>query len=332
MKAKRALQSGDGHVSSPTRGQPYSNVCSRDYQPCFCNDLLRAQEKENFSDPQASYISGSLLEAGSDTTASTLYGFIQALLVWPEVLRKAQEEVDRVIGPDRLPAIEDYENLPYIRSCIKESIRWMPTVILGVPHAAIKEDSYMGYVIPAGATMINNVWYVSNFSASSTTHYSPVTGQFTWIPNDHQIRVNSIPTALPTITPLCISPPWATSRSETISSSARAADSVKAFTLPRDHCSLPSRVLSGDSTFRPPWGQMASQSLMMWMIWWVASRSSHDIIHVRSNVEVLIKLRSYVKWLKRIRLCLILRQDSGNRHLREWHSALGCPRRLMPEH
>ena len=41
-------------------------------------------------------------------------------------LRKAQAEIDRVVGSDRLPALDDYENLPYIRCCIKESMRWMP--------------------------------------------------------------------------------------------------------------------------------------------------------------------------------------------------------------
>ncbi|KAG7038557.1 cytochrome P450 oxidoreductase [Colletotrichum scovillei] len=128
--------------------------------PCFCNDIYRAQTKEGFSDDAAAYISGSLLEAGSDTTAGTLYGFIQAILVWPEVQKKAQEEIDRVIGGARLPTIDDYQDLPYIRCCIKESLRWMPTVFLGVPHAAVKDDVYMGYNIPKGAAVINNVWAI----------------------------------------------------------------------------------------------------------------------------------------------------------------------------
>ena len=128
------------------------------FQPCFCNDLLRAQKAEGFSDDLAGYTSGSLLEAGSDTTASILYGFIQALIVWPDVQKTAQEEIDRVVGQKRLPDIDDYANLPYIRCCIKESLRWMPTVILGVPHAALQEDTYLGYRIPQGATILNNVW------------------------------------------------------------------------------------------------------------------------------------------------------------------------------
>ncbi len=43
-------------------------------KPCFCVDLVRAQDEEGFSDALAGYTSGSLLEAGSDTTAATLVG------------------------------------------------------------------------------------------------------------------------------------------------------------------------------------------------------------------------------------------------------------------
>ncbi|KAH6879558.1 cytochrome p450 monooxygenase [Thelonectria olida] len=128
--------------------------------PCFCNDIYNAQLTEKFSDDAAGYISGSLLEAGSDTTASTLYGFILAILIWPEIQKRGQEEIDRVVGHDRLPTMEDYDQLPFIRCCIKESLRWMPTVVLGVPHALIKEDNYQGYRIPEGATVINNVWSI----------------------------------------------------------------------------------------------------------------------------------------------------------------------------
>ncbi|KAK4939634.1 hypothetical protein LTR10_020134 [Elasticomyces elasticus] len=141
MRAKRGLESGTG-------------------LPCFCNDVLRAQQIENFSDDAAGYMSGSLLEAGSDTTSGTLYGFILAMLVFPEVQKMAQEEIDRVVGHKRLPTIDDYDQLHYIRCCIKESLRWMPTVILGVPHAVTKDDTYGNYVIPKGATVINNVWAI----------------------------------------------------------------------------------------------------------------------------------------------------------------------------
>ncbi|KAG9603021.1 putative cytochrome P450, partial [Aureobasidium melanogenum] len=130
-------------------------------RPCFCVGMAQAQQEEGFSDDQAAYITGTLLEAGSDTTASTLYAFVQAMLLFPTVQKKAQEEIDRVVGKDRLPIMEDEPKLQYIRGCVKESLRWMPTTILGaVPHAVIRDDTYMGYKIPKGAGVMNNVWAI----------------------------------------------------------------------------------------------------------------------------------------------------------------------------
>jgi cytochrome P450 len=80
------------------------------------------------------------------------------MMVFPDVQMKAKEEIDRVVGLDRMPTMEDEPNLQYIRGCVKESIRWMPTTLLGVPHGVTRDDTYMGYKIPAGTTIINNVW------------------------------------------------------------------------------------------------------------------------------------------------------------------------------
>lgn len=136
-------------------------VEEKSIKPCFCAGMYEAQKKDGFSDDQAAYISGTLLEAGSDTTSSTLYAFVQAMLLFPDVQRKAHEEIDRVIGPDRLPVMEDLADLQYIRGCMKESLRWMPTTILGaVPHAVTQDDEYMGYLIPKGAGVMNNVWSI----------------------------------------------------------------------------------------------------------------------------------------------------------------------------
>ena len=127
---------------------------------CFCEGMAQAQKVEGFADDQAAYISGTLLEAGSDTTSSTLYAFVQAMLLYPEAMKKAQAEIDKVTG-DRLPTMDDQPNLPYIHACIKETLRWMPTTIIGaVPHAVTKDDEYMGYLIPKGAGVLNNVWAI----------------------------------------------------------------------------------------------------------------------------------------------------------------------------
>ncbi|KAI0186098.1 cytochrome P450, partial [Xylaria flabelliformis] len=128
---------------------------------CLCVDMVKQQANEDFTDEQAAYVAGSFLEAGSDTTAATLYGFVCALLLFREVQKKAQEELDSVIGPSRLPTLDDETSLPYIRACVKESLRWMPTAVLGgVPHATTRDDVYLGYRIPRGAGVVNNVYAI----------------------------------------------------------------------------------------------------------------------------------------------------------------------------
>jgi cytochrome P450 len=128
-------------------------------KPCFCAGMYEAQKQDGFSDDQAAYISGTLLEAGSDTTSSTLYAFVQAMLLFPDVQQKAQTEIERFVGPNRLPVMEDLSELHYVRACMKETVRWMPTTILGaVPHAVTQDDEYKGYFIPKGAGVLNNVW------------------------------------------------------------------------------------------------------------------------------------------------------------------------------
>ncbi|KUI59392.1 Fumitremorgin C synthase [Cytospora mali] len=129
-------------------------------KPCFCVGVAEGQKAYGFSDGLAGYISGSLLEAGSDTTAATLVGFVQAMLIYPSVQKQAQDELDRVCR-DRLPTMDDWDSLPYIRTCVKESLRWMPTAIVGIPHAVTQDDWYMGHKIPKGAGVMWNVWAIN---------------------------------------------------------------------------------------------------------------------------------------------------------------------------
>lgn len=49
--------------------------------------------------------------------------FVLAMVLHPEVYRKAQEEIDRVVGPERLPDFEDREQLPYLECLLKEVYR-----------------------------------------------------------------------------------------------------------------------------------------------------------------------------------------------------------------
>jgi hypothetical protein len=88
-------------------------------------------------------LTGNLFGAGSDTSSSTLVTFVLACCAFPEVLPKAWEELDRVVGPNRSPTMDDEPNLPYIKAFVKEVFRWRSVAIIGgQPHAPIQDDVY----------------------------------------------------------------------------------------------------------------------------------------------------------------------------------------------
>jgi cytochrome P450 len=128
---------------------------------CVCQDAMVLQAQENYSDEYTAYILAQLWEAGSDTTAIEIYSFIQALILYPEVQAQGQAEIDAVLGDNRIPTWDDIPRLPYIRACVKETLRWHPVAKLGAfPHATIEDDIYKGYRIPKGAYVVLNTWAI----------------------------------------------------------------------------------------------------------------------------------------------------------------------------
>ncbi|KDQ59104.1 hypothetical protein JAAARDRAFT_33832 [Jaapia argillacea MUCL 33604] len=98
--------------------------------------------------------------AGADTTVSAMEQFFLAMILYPSVQKKAQEELDRVVGRLRLPDFEDRENLPYINALVKETMRWQPITPLAVVHSPIADDVYNGYFIPKGSFVFGNSWSI----------------------------------------------------------------------------------------------------------------------------------------------------------------------------
>ncbi|KAI0662789.1 cytochrome P450 [Cubamyces menziesii] len=95
---------------------------------------------------------------------STLQTFFLAMALHPDVQRKAQAELDAVIGPMRLPDFEDQKSLPYIQAIVKECLRWQNVFTLGLPHRLMQDDEYNGYFIPKGSIVLGNIWAISHNS------------------------------------------------------------------------------------------------------------------------------------------------------------------------
>ncbi|TFK74232.1 cytochrome P450 [Pluteus cervinus] len=96
--------------------------------------------------------------AGSDTTAAAFLSFVLAMAIYPDVQRKAREEILALTGGERLPVHEDRDSLPYLEAVYRELLRWRPVVPLGVPHSSTEDDYYKGYFIPKGSIVMANVW------------------------------------------------------------------------------------------------------------------------------------------------------------------------------
>ncbi|KAG1771252.1 cytochrome P450 [Suillus occidentalis] len=99
---------------------------------------------------------------GFDTTVSFTKSFILAMVLYPEVQKLAQAEIDAVVSQDQIPTFEDRDKLPYIEALALELIRWgLVSTNAGAPHHAMREDIYEGYRIPKDAVIIVNLVSIS---------------------------------------------------------------------------------------------------------------------------------------------------------------------------
>ncbi|KAJ7602289.1 cytochrome P450 [Mycena polygramma] len=95
--------------------------------------------------------------AGEATTWGALAIFVLAMILHPECQAKAQEEIDCVVGDQRLPDFVDRGNLPFVECVLQETFRWNSGVPLGVPHRVTEDDIYRGMFIPKGSLVFSNI-------------------------------------------------------------------------------------------------------------------------------------------------------------------------------
>jgi len=126
--------------------------------PSFVSNLLSA---DDYTPDKAYGIKSSaaaIYAGGADTTSAQVHGFYLLMLLWPDAQRKAQEEIDRVVGSDRLPDFSDRERLPYVEALLKECMRLHTAVPLTGPRQAMQDDVQAGFFIPKGAMIQPNTW------------------------------------------------------------------------------------------------------------------------------------------------------------------------------
>ncbi|KAI0659605.1 CyP450 monooxygenase [Cubamyces menziesii] len=129
-------------------------------EPSMITELMEKMSDGEVDEKTVKETTAVAFGAGTDTTAATLVAFICAMILHPEVQKRAHAELDRVVGPGRLPEHTDRAALPYVDALVKEMIRWHNVGPLGVAHRCMEEDVYRGWRIPKGAIVMPNAWAI----------------------------------------------------------------------------------------------------------------------------------------------------------------------------
>ncbi|KIK38430.1 hypothetical protein CY34DRAFT_809316, partial [Suillus luteus UH-Slu-Lm8-n1] len=123
----------------------------------FTSNLLEGRILSAEEDHVVKWSAASLYAAGAEATVSTVYSLFLAMTLFPDVQKKAQAEIDAVVGTDRLPAFADRNSLPYIEALVTEILRWNVVGPTPIPHRVTEDDIHEGYLIPKGSLIITNI-------------------------------------------------------------------------------------------------------------------------------------------------------------------------------
>ncbi|NP_001316427.1 cytochrome P450 2AC1 [Gallus gallus] len=137
----------------------YLQVLDKNDQRSFIDAFLVKQQEQNekankfFDDENLTEVVRNLFTAGMDTTATTLRWGLLLMMKYPEIQKKVQEEIDRVIGSNP-PRTEHRTKMPYTDAVIHEIQRFANILPLNLPHETTMDVTIKGYFIPKGTYII----------------------------------------------------------------------------------------------------------------------------------------------------------------------------------
>ena len=127
---------------------------------CLVEVMLAREEAGEITEAMTCDLSMDMLIAGTDTSAQTVNWFLLLLANRPEIQSRVHEELDRVIGRDSLPTVDDRTHLPYVFACLAESMRYRTIGPLALPHKASKDTEIGGYRVPEGTQVLGNIYSI----------------------------------------------------------------------------------------------------------------------------------------------------------------------------
>ncbi|PIL25375.1 cytochrome P450 [Ganoderma sinense ZZ0214-1] len=156
--AKRDISSIVNHLFEDSKLVVRTDASRRPMIHCILDDSPSQGNTE--LEMMCKEVAATMYVAGADTSHATIGAFFLAMALYPEAQKKAQQELDTVVGAERLPDFSDWPSLPYVTATVKELLRWHPASHTGAPHRSIADDQYNGYLIPGGSTVLVNIWAI----------------------------------------------------------------------------------------------------------------------------------------------------------------------------
>ncbi|CAL4944512.1 unnamed protein product [Urochloa decumbens] len=129
---------------------------------------LQKSKPETYTENLIMSLCYSMFAAGTETTAATTEWAMSLLLNHPNVMKKAQAEIDAVVGTSRLVTPDDVPRLRYLHCILNETFRLYPAVPLLVPHESIADCTVGGYHVPSGTLLIVNAYAIHRDPAAWT--------------------------------------------------------------------------------------------------------------------------------------------------------------------
>ncbi|XP_053577329.1 cytochrome P450 2D15 [Bombina bombina] len=131
----------------------------RDFIDAFLEEIDKSEveTQTSFNETTLLFTTADLFTAGTETTSTTIRWSLLYMLLNPHIQKRVHEEIDNVIGRNRLPTMEDQPNMPFTNAVIHETQRQGNILPLALFHMAYKDTSIQGFNITKGTTIIPNL-------------------------------------------------------------------------------------------------------------------------------------------------------------------------------
>uniref|UniRef100_A0A8C1G6G2 Cytochrome P450, family 1, subfamily C, polypeptide 2 n=1 Tax=Cyprinus carpio TaxID=7962 RepID=A0A8C1G6G2_CYPCA len=142
--------------------QSYDPEVTRDMSDAFIGVIDHADTETGLTEAHTEGTVSDLIGAGQDTISTALHWMLLLLVKYPSIQTKLQEQIDKVVGRDRLPSVEDKSNLAYLDAFIYETMRYTSFVPVTIPHSTTSDVTIEGLHIPKDTVVFINQWSVNH--------------------------------------------------------------------------------------------------------------------------------------------------------------------------